>query len=35
VRAIVREAARDDHRMTAVIAAVAKSTPFLMRRRPD
>jgi hypothetical protein len=35
VRAISREAAKDDYRMTALIAAIVKSTPFEMRRTPD
>ena len=32
VRSITREAARDDYRMSALITAVVKSTPFQMRR---
>ncbi len=32
VRAIARDAARDNYRMSALIAAVVKSTPFQMRR---
>jgi hypothetical protein len=35
VRAIVRDAAKDDYRMSALIAAVVKSTPFQMRRTSD
>jgi hypothetical protein len=35
VRAIVRDAARDDYRMSALIAAVVNSTPFQMRRTSD
>jgi hypothetical protein len=35
VRAISREAAKDDYRMSALIAAIVKSTPFEMRRSPD
>jgi hypothetical protein len=35
VRAIAREAAHDDYRMSALIAAIVKSTPFQMRRTPD
>jgi mono/diheme cytochrome c family protein len=35
VRAISREAAKDDYRMSALIAAIVKSTPFEMRRTPD
>jgi hypothetical protein len=32
VRSIMRQAARDDYRMSALIAAIVKSTPFQMRR---
>jgi len=32
IRAILREAARDDYRFSAIIAGVAQSTPFRMRR---
>ena len=32
VRSIVRESARDDYRISAIILAIAKSTPFQMRR---
>ena len=35
VRAIGREAAKDDYRMSALITAVVKSTPFEMRRTAD
>jgi len=35
VRAISRQAAKDDYRMSALIAAIVKSTPFEMRRTPD
>ena len=35
VRAIVRDAAKDDYRMSALIAAVVQSTPFQMRRTSD
>jgi hypothetical protein len=35
VRAIVRGAAKDDYRMSALIAAVVTSTPFQMRRTSD
>src|SRR5262249_21898159 len=35
VRGITREAARDDYRISAVILAIAKSTPFQMRRSED
>jgi hypothetical protein len=35
VRAIAREAGQDDYRMSALIAAIVKSTPFEMRRTPD
>jgi hypothetical protein len=34
VRAIVRQAADQDYRLSALIAAVAESTPFQMRRTP-
>jgi hypothetical protein len=35
VRSISRQAARDDYRMSAVIAAIVESTPFQMRRAPE
>ena len=35
VRAISREAAKDDYRMSALITAIVESTPFQMRRTPD
>jgi len=35
VRAIARDAAKDDYRMSALIAAVVKNTPFEMRRTSD
>jgi cytochrome c551/c552 len=35
VRAISRQAAKDDYRMSALITAIVKSTPFEMRRTPD
>jgi len=35
VRGIVREAGRDDYRMSSLIAAIVTSTPFQMRRTPD
>jgi cytochrome c551/c552 len=35
VRTIARDAAKSDYRMSALIAAVVKSTPFQMRRTPD
>ena len=35
VRAIGREAAKDDYRMSALITAVVNSVPFQMRRTPD
>ena len=35
VRAITRQAAKDDYRMSALIAAIVNSTPFQMRRTPD
>jgi hypothetical protein len=34
VRSIARQAARDDHRLSAVILAIVESTPFQMRRAP-
>lgn len=34
-RAIVREAAHDDYRMSSLITAIATSTPFQMRRTPE
>jgi hypothetical protein len=35
VRSIARQAAKDDYRMSALITAIVKSTPFQMRRTPD
>jgi cytochrome c553 len=35
VRAISRLAARDDYRISALISAIVKSTPFQMRRTPE
>jgi len=35
VRAITREAASDDYRMSALITAIVKSIPFEMRRTPE
>jgi hypothetical protein len=35
VRAITRDAARDNYRMSALVTAVVKSTPFQMRRTPE
>jgi len=35
VRSITRQAAKDDYRMSALITAIVKSTPFQMRRTPD
>ena len=35
VRSITREAARDDYRLSALITAIVKSTPFQYRRTPD
>jgi hypothetical protein len=35
VRTILRQAAKDDYRMSALIAAVVESTPFQMRRTPE
>ena len=34
VRAIAREAARDDYRVSSLILAIVKSTPFRMRSAP-
>ena len=35
VRAIMRQAARDNYRISALISAIVKSTPFQMRRTPE
>jgi len=35
VRSITREAAKDNYRMSALISAVVRSTPFQMRRAPE
>ena len=35
VRAIMRKAAADNYRMSALISAVVESTPFQMRRTPE
>jgi hypothetical protein len=35
VRTITRQAAKDDYRMSALITAIVRSTPFQMRRTPD
>ena len=35
VRSIMRQAARDNYRISALIAAIVKSTPFQMRRTPE
>ncbi|MEI9976277.1 MAG: DUF1592 domain-containing protein [Ignavibacteriota bacterium] len=35
VRAISRQAAKDDYRMSALITAIVNSTPFEMRRTPE
>ena len=35
IRAITREAAENDYRISSVILAITKSTPFQMRRSPD
>jgi hypothetical protein len=35
VRSIMRQAARDDFRIRALIGAIVKSTPFQMRRTPE
>jgi hypothetical protein len=34
VRQIVRQAARDDYRMSALVLGVARSVPLQMRRKP-
>jgi hypothetical protein len=34
VRAVMRQAARDNYRMSALIAAIEESVPFQMRRTP-
>jgi hypothetical protein len=35
VRSILRQAARDNYRMSALIIGIVKSTPFQMRRTPE
>src|SRR5437762_9308506 len=35
IRSIDREAARDNYRVSSLILAIVKSTPFRMRRAPD
>jgi mono/diheme cytochrome c family protein len=35
VRSIARQAARDNYKMSALIVAIVKSTPFQMRRAPE
>ncbi len=35
MRAVMRETAADDHRLSSIITAIVKSTPFSMRRIPD
>jgi hypothetical protein len=35
VRSISHEAAKDDYRISALITAIVKSTPFQMRRTPE
>ena len=35
IRAITCDAARDDYRMSALVTAIVKSTPFQMRRTPE
>jgi mono/diheme cytochrome c family protein len=35
VRKIVRDAAREDYRFSAIVAAIVESEPFLWRRMPD
>jgi hypothetical protein len=32
VRAILRDAARDDYRFSSIVTGIAKSAPFTMRR---
>ena len=32
---ILREAARDNYRFSALVTAIVKSTPFQMRRTPE
>ena len=35
VRAIIRQAARENYRMSAFVTAIVNSTPFQMRRTPE
>jgi hypothetical protein len=35
VRSIIRQAASDNYRMSALVTAIVKSTPFQMRRTPE
>ena len=35
VRAIVRDAARNDYRFSSLVVGVVKSTPFEMRKAPE
>jgi hypothetical protein len=35
IRAIVRDAARDDYRMSAIVSGIARSAPFRMRRAAE
>jgi hypothetical protein len=35
VRSIARDAARDNYRISALVSAIVRSTPFQMRRTPD
>jgi mono/diheme cytochrome c family protein len=35
VRSILRQASRDNYRMSALVSAIVKSTPFQMRRSPE
>ena len=35
VRSIVRQAARDNYRVSALVMAIVQSTPFQMRRTPE
>ena len=34
VRAIVRDAARDDYRFSSIVLGIVNSTPFQMRMKP-
>jgi hypothetical protein len=35
VRSIMRQAARDNFKISALVSAIVKSTPFQMRRTPE